>query len=229
MGRYGGLATHRSVQQRQRFVTHPRSSSSSRSGGPAASALSYQNCRRSRFPWERWHPCRPSGEIGGTPALFALPSGKRRPAGMPALPGKRLPHNSGVTKIGSGARHLAPWTATSLRARREGKHLEGVRPRPGLPPEPTGPLPGGRERTASLETGSLQFPFMKRGRTAASLDSEAGRPSQFSKRPSGEDSRLPGSVPEDLQALPAIGRAFPESGNVARRPASRSRSPGKTS
>jgi hypothetical protein len=111
-----------------------------------------------------------------------------------------------VRPIGSGARHLASWK-------------EDVRPRPGLPPEPTGPLPGGRERTASLETGSLQFPSMKRGRTAAPLDSEAGRPSQFSRNPSGEDSRLPRSVPEDLQAFPAIGRAFPASGKISRRPA----------
>jgi hypothetical protein len=54
--------------------------------------------------------------------------------------------------------------------------MEGVRPRPGLPPEPTGPLVDGRGHTASLETRSPSF-----GRTAASLDPEAGRPSQFSK------------------------------------------------
>jgi len=46
--------------------------------------------------------------------------------------------------------------------------MEGVRPRPGLPPEPTGPLLDGREHTASLETRSPSF-----GRTAASLDPEA--------------------------------------------------------
>ena len=80
--------------------------------------------------------------------------------------------------------------------------MEGMRPRPGLPPEPTGPLLDGR-RTHGFPGD--QVPFF--GRTTASLDPEAGRPVQFSKNSGGWEKdpspTLPCFAGEGAPALPA--------------------------
>jgi len=56
------------------------------------------------------------------------------------------------------ARHLAPRKGMAFSSREVGgETTEGVRPRPGLPPEPTGPLLEGEGDTASLETRSPSF------------------------------------------------------------------------
>ena len=90
----------------------------------------------------------------------------------PALPGKALPGNRGNTTDRLRARHLALWKGMSLSSREVGgETAEGVRPRPGLPPEPTGPLP--TERTHGFPGDQVPFIW----RTAASLDTEASRPS----------------------------------------------------
>lgn len=91
------------------------------------------------------------------------------------------------------ARDLAPWKGTRAACARWEEGFEGVRPRPGLPPEPArSSRRWRRTRTASLETRSPS-----NGRTAVSLGTEAGRPSQSSmnrearraSRPTFRDSR----------------------------------------
>jgi hypothetical protein len=63
--------------------------------------------------------------------------------------------------------------------------MQGVRPRPGLPPEPTGPLLDGRERrTASLKTSPLHVGGRRRPwtRRPAVLLSFQGTPPHFAER-----------------------------------------------
>jgi len=90
---------------------------------------------------------------------------------------KRRTRHREVQQIGSGARHLAlVGGCRSHRARWEGKHRRACTLAPISPRSRPVLSSTGERHTASLKTRSPSF-----GRTAASLDSEAGRPSQFSK------------------------------------------------